>query len=77
MGLPAGLSGEVAPQMNFLPLIESKRDGKRLSADELRQIVTSLPSLPDYQVAAFLMAVFFRGLDTVETTALTLASSSS
>ena len=59
--------------MNFLSLIESKRDGRRLSADEIRQFVTSLPTLPDYQVAAFLMAVFFRGLDTDETTALTLA----
>jgi pyrimidine-nucleoside phosphorylase len=59
--------------MNFLSLIESKRDGRKLSADELRQIVAGLPTLPDYQVAAFLMAVFFRGLDTDETSALTLA----
>ncbi len=59
--------------MNFLPLIESKRDGRRLSAAELRQFIATLSSLPDYQVAAFLMAVFFRGLDTEETTALTLA----
>ena len=59
--------------MNFLPLIESKRDGRRLSAAELRQFIATLPALPDYQVAAFLMAVFFRGLDTDETTALTLA----
>src|SRR2546422_5260185 len=28
--------------MNFLPLIESKRDGRRLSADEIRQFVVSL-----------------------------------
>jgi pyrimidine-nucleoside phosphorylase len=59
--------------MNLLPLIEAKRDGRKLSAGELRGIVGSLPELPDYQVASFLMAVFFRGLDTDETTALTLA----
>ena len=59
--------------MNLLPLIESKRDGHKLSADDIRQFVASLPTLPDYQVAAFLMAIFFRGLDTDETTALTLA----
>ena len=59
--------------MNFLSLIETKRDGRPLSADELRQVIESLPTLPDYQVAAFLMAIFFRGLSTEETTALTLA----
>ena len=59
--------------MNFLSLIEAKRDGRRLTADEIRQIIAALPTLPDYQVASFLMAVFFRGLDTDETTALTLA----
>ena len=59
--------------MNFLSLIESKREGRPLSAEEVRQFVANLPVLPDYQVAAFLMAVFFRGLSTDETTALTLA----
>jgi pyrimidine-nucleoside phosphorylase len=59
--------------MNLLPLIEAKRDGRPLSAAALRQLVASLPELPDYQVSAFLMAVFFRGLDRDETAALTLA----
>lgn len=59
--------------MNFLSLIETKRDGRPLQADELREVIASLPALPDYQVAAFLMAIFFRGLSTEETTALTLA----
>ncbi len=61
--------------MNFLSLIEAKRDGKVLSADEIKEIVSeyTLGEIPDYQVAAFLMAVYFRGLNADETTALTLA----
>lgn len=59
--------------MNFLSLIEAKRDGRRLSAPELREFIAALPQLPDYQVASFLMAVFFRGLTADETAVLTLA----
>ena len=61
--------------MNFLSLIESKRDGQPLTAAQLGAIVSGVVSgqLPDYQIAAFLMAVFFRGLSPAETTALTLA----
>ncbi len=61
--------------MNFLSLIESKRDGNRLTAVQLREIVGGVVTgkIPDYQLASFLMAVFFRGLNTAETTALTLA----
>jgi len=59
--------------MNLLPLIEAKRDGRKLASDEVRQFVAALPALPDYQVAAFLMAIFFRGLDSEERAALTLA----
>ena len=61
--------------MNFLSLIESKRDGHTLTAAQLREIVSGVVTgkIPDYQLASFLMAVFFRGLNTGETTALTLA----
>ncbi len=61
--------------MNFLSLIESKRDGNTLTAPQLREIISGVDSgkIPDYQLASFLMAVFFRGLNTEETTALTLA----
>ena len=61
--------------MNFLSLIEAKRDGQPLTAAQLRTIVAGVVSgqLPDYQIAAFLMAVFFRGLNSAETTALALA----
>jgi pyrimidine-nucleoside phosphorylase len=61
--------------MNFLPLIEAKRDGQALAPAQLQEVITAYVAgnIPDYQVSAFLMAVFFRGLDAAETRALTLA----
>ncbi len=61
--------------MNFLPLIEAKRDGRQLTAAQIEEIIRAFTSgkIPDYQMAAFLMAVFFRGLNGEETRALTLA----
>jgi pyrimidine-nucleoside phosphorylase len=61
--------------VNFLPLLEAKRDGKTLTASQLQQIVSAYTAgeIPDYQMAAFLMAVYFRGLDPAETRTLTLA----
>lgn len=61
--------------MNFLPLIEAKREGKILSRDQILQIIREFTAgkIPDYQMAAMLMAIYFRGLNTDETTALTLA----
>jgi pyrimidine-nucleoside phosphorylase len=54
-------------------LIKRKRDGEELSADELADLVLGYASgeVPDYQMAAFCMAVFFRGLSPAETFALT------
>lgn len=61
--------------MNFLARVEAKRDGQELSAPQLQKIVSGVVAgtIPDYQIAAFLMAVFFRGLNEKETTTLTLA----
>jgi pyrimidine-nucleoside phosphorylase len=54
-------------------LIRRKRDGERLDAEELSELILeySRGNVPDYQLAAFCMAVFFRGLDGAETFALT------
>src|SRR5439155_5637063 len=54
-------------------LIERKRDGGELSADELAELMQGYAQgeIPDYQLAAFCMAVFFRGLSSAETYALT------
>lgn len=61
--------------MNFLSLIEAKRAGATLTPEQIQAGIRAFTAgtIPDYQMAAFLMAVFFRGLDTTETTALTLA----
>ena len=56
-------------------LIERKRDGGELSAAELKELMLGYArdEVPDYQLAAFCMAVFFRGLSGDETYALTEA----
>ncbi len=61
--------------MNFLSLIESKREGKILAPEQIQEIIHAFTAgkIPDYQMSAMLMAIFFRGLNTAETTALTLA----
>jgi pyrimidine-nucleoside phosphorylase len=54
-------------------LIQRKRDGSELAPEELAELVLAYArgEVPDYQVAAFLMAVYFRGLSEAETFALT------
>jgi len=61
--------------VNFLSLIESKREGKILAPEQIQAFIHEFTAgkIPDYQMAAMLMAVYFRGLNTAETTALTLA----
>ena len=61
--------------MLALRLIERKRDGGRIDAGEWRALANAYAAghVPDYQMAAFLMACFLRGLDRTETHALTEA----
>jgi pyrimidine-nucleoside phosphorylase len=56
-------------------LIERKRDGGQLTPDEINELVLghARGDIPDYQLAAFCMAVYFRGLSAEETLALTEA----
>ncbi|MEO0139803.1 MAG: thymidine phosphorylase [candidate division WOR-3 bacterium] len=61
--------------MNFLSIIAKKRDGFKLTEDEIRFAVENYThgNIPDYQFSAFLMAVFLRGMDDEETLGLTKA----
>ena len=54
-------------------LIQRKRDGEELPDDELAELILGYArgEVPDYQMAAFCMAVFFRGLSERETYVLT------
>jgi pyrimidine-nucleoside phosphorylase len=54
-------------------LIQRKRDGEQLPDDELAELILGYArgEVPDYQMAAFCMAVFFRGLTPHETYVLT------
>src|SRR5215208_7215395 len=54
-------------------LIEHKRDGQPLGPDQWRGLVRAYTAgeVPDYQMSALLMAVFFRGLEPAELAALT------
>jgi pyrimidine-nucleoside phosphorylase len=54
-------------------LIRRKRDGEELASEEISELVLAYAQgdVPDYQMAAFCMAVYFRGLNGRETFALT------
>src|SRR5712692_1369220 len=54
-------------------LIQRKRDGQELAGEEIAELVLAYTrgDVPDYQLAAFCMAVYFQGLSSAETFALT------
>lgn len=60
-------------RMRMVDIIERKRNGQKLSAEEIRFFVSGYVSgeVPDYQASAFAMAVYFQGMDAEETAILT------
>ncbi|MDQ3250492.1 MAG: thymidine phosphorylase [Chloroflexota bacterium] len=65
--------------MNPVDIIVKKRDGGELSAAEIEFFIHGFvaSNIPDYQAAAWAMAVYFQGMSDAETTALTLAMAAS
>jgi pyrimidine-nucleoside phosphorylase len=61
--------------MSVVDLIERKRNGGRIDAGELAAMMRDYAAgaIPDYQMSAFAMAVYFRGMDDAEIEALTAA----
>lgn len=61
--------------MRMVDLIEKKRDGFELSTEEINFIIQGYTNkeIPDYQISALLMAIYFQGMNNNESTALTMA----
>src|SRR6476646_1388393 len=61
--------------MHVPSLIEKKRDGGELSSEEIAQVISGFTrgEIPDYQMSALAMAIFFRGMSDMETWHLTKA----
>ena len=65
--------------MRTVDIIQKKRDGGALSSAEIRYLIEgySRGDIPDYQLSAWAMAVFFRGMDGRETADLAMAMAES
>ncbi|KHD46718.1 pyrimidine-nucleoside phosphorylase [Streptococcus hongkongensis] len=61
--------------MRTVDLIQKKRDGKELTTEEIDWLISGYAdgSVPDYQMSAFAMAVYFKGMSTRETRDLTMS----
>ncbi len=60
--------------MNTYELIKKKRDGRSLSTEEIGYLINGYTNghIPDYQMAAFLMSVYFKGMNARECKDLTM-----
>ena len=61
--------------MRMIDLIEKKRDGYKLTKDEIDFIIQGYTKgeIPDYQVSAFLMATYLKGMDDEEATNMAIS----
>ncbi len=60
-------------RMHFPSIIERKRDGAILTDEEIREVIRAftLGEMPDYQMSALAMAIYFQGMTARETASLT------
>ncbi|HBG68129.1 MAG TPA: pyrimidine-nucleoside phosphorylase, partial [Kandleria vitulina] len=60
--------------MRMVDLIEKKKNGEALSKEEIHFIIDGYVKgdIPDYQMSAWMMAVYFKGMTTEEIATLTL-----
>lgn len=60
--------------MRMVDVIDAKRNGKTLTDDQLQFFVDGVVdgSIPDYQISALLMAIYFQGMTSEEQTSLTM-----
>ncbi|WP_059171019.1 pyrimidine-nucleoside phosphorylase [Bacillus sp. FJAT-27445] len=65
--------------MRMVDLIEKKRDGQELSTEEINHIIKGYTngSIPDYQMSALTMAIYFKGMTEKERADLTMAMAES
>lgn len=65
--------------MRMYDIIEKKRDGKELSEEEIDYFIQGFTKghIPDYQISALLMAIYFQGMTDHEQVALTAAMAES
>lgn len=65
--------------MDFLDILTKKRNGIKLTKQEIDFFITGVTkgTIPDYQISAFLMAIYFQSLDEEETAYMTLAMANS
>ncbi len=65
----------ITTAMHVPTLIARKREGEQLSSSEIHDLISgyTLGEVPDYQMAAFAMAVYFQGMTPAEIAALTRA----
>ena len=61
--------------MRFVDIIEKKRDGNALTKEEIQFFITNYTNgtIPDYQVSALLMAIYYQGMTSKECADLTSA----
>ena len=61
--------------MRMYDLILKKKQGKELNTEEINWMIKEFTEgrIPDYQMSAMLMAIYFRGMDRRETLDLTMA----